>query len=104
MAPTAAPDVGRAYLAKKSIEMATELQGLDAQQLRSGFDILRRRAGRVRARAGTDDVVGDNFWCLASPAGCYVRCSALLSIAAAIAVATSLTSRMMLPMASPASC
>jgi hypothetical protein len=45
MAPTAAPDLGRAYLAKKSIDLTTELLGLDAQQLRSDFNILRRRAG-----------------------------------------------------------
>jgi hypothetical protein len=104
MAPTAAPDVGRAYLAKKSIEMATELQGLDAWQPRSGFNILRRRADCVRAGADTDDVVGDIFGALRRRLGATCVAALCSSTAAAIAVATTLTSRMMPPMASPASC
>ena len=88
---------------KKSIDLTAELLGLDAQQLRSGFDILRRRAGRVRAGADTDDVVGDIFGALRRRLGATCVAAPCSSTAAAIAVVTSLTSRMMPPMASPAS-
>jgi hypothetical protein len=55
----AAVDLGRAYLAEESIYLTAQLLSLDSQHLRSGLYILRRSAGRVRAGADADDVVGD---------------------------------------------
>src|SRR6202171_5883011 len=50
--------LGRANLAKKSIDLTAQLLSLGAQHLRGGFYILRGRAGCIRARADADDVVG----------------------------------------------